>query len=61
MSLDYIYGRCDKPQGMTYEFNPEYTPEKEEMKRFIEMCFDPTSPMNDKLKKALISMMEGKE
>ena len=44
---------------MTYEFKPKVTPEKEEMRRFIEMCFDPQSPMNEKLKETLFHMMEG--
>lgn len=38
VSLDYISARTDKPQGLTYEFKPKATPEKEEMRRFIEMC-----------------------
>ena len=59
VSLDYIFARTDKPQGMTYQFNPQHTPEKEEMRRFIEMCFDPESPMRDKLKETLFHMMEG--
>ena len=58
VSLDYIFARTDKPQGMTYKFNPQYTPEKAEMRRFIEMCFDPESPMHDKLKETLLRMME---
>ena len=58
VSLDYIFGRCDKPQGMTYKFNPDYSPEKEEFKLFIEMCFDPKSPMNQKLKESLFNMIE---
>ena len=31
------------------------------MQRFIEMCFDPNSPMSEKLKESLLKMMEGKE
>ena len=58
VSLDYIFARTDQPQGTTYEFKPKYTPEKEEMRRFIEMCFDPQSPMNGKLKETLLRMME---
>jgi transcriptional regulator with XRE-family HTH domain len=58
VSLDYIFGRTDKPQGATYEFKPKVAPDKEEMRRFIEMCFDPASPMNEKLKEALYLMME---
>lgn len=59
VSLDYIFARTDKPQGVTYEFKPKVTPEKEEVRRFIEMCFDPQSPMNEKLKETLFRMMEG--
>lgn len=58
VSLDYIFARTDKPQGTTYEFRPKATPEREEMRRFIEMCFDPQSPMNEKLKETLLHMME---
>lgn len=61
VSLDYIFARTDKPQGMTYEFKPKATPEKEEIRRFIEICFDPQSPMNEKLKETLFRMMEGEE
>lgn len=61
VSLDYIFARTDKPQGMTYQFKPKATPEKEEMRRFIEMCFDPKSPMNERLKETLFRMMEGEE
>ena len=59
VSLDYIFARTDKPQGVTYEFKPKAAPEREEMRRFIEMCFDPKSPMNEKLKETLLRMMEG--
>ena len=31
------------------------------MRRFIEMCFDPQSPMNEKLKETLLRMMEGEQ
>ena len=61
VSLDYIFARTDKPQGVTYEFKPKATPEKEDMRRFIEMCFDPQSPMNEKLKETLLRMMEGEQ
>ena len=61
VSLDYLFARTDKPQGVTYEFKPKATPDKEEMRRFIEMCFDPESPMNEKLKETLFLMMEGEK
>jgi transcriptional regulator with XRE-family HTH domain len=61
VSLDYIFARTDKPQGVTYEFKPKAAPERAEMRRFIEMCFDPQSPMNEKLKETLFRMMEGEQ
>ena len=58
VSLDYIFGRCDEPRGQLYEFNPKFSPDKEELRLFIEMCFDPKSPMNQKLKESLFNMVE---
>lgn len=37
VSLNYIFARTDKPQGATYEFKPKAAPEREELRRFIEM------------------------
>ena len=31
--------------------------ESEETRRFVEMCFDPDSPMNERLKETLINML----
>ena len=58
VSLDYIFGRTDKPQGKLYDFQPKIE-DNEEMKLFIEMCFDPNSPMSGKLKDTLLKMMSG--
>ena len=57
VSMDYIYGRTDKPQGMNYEFKPKIIEDSAEMRQFIDMCFDPKSPMNNKLKQTLIGMI----
>ena len=57
VSMDYIYGRTDKPQGKLYEFRPKIMEDSPDMRQFIEMCFDPNSPMNDKLKQTLIEMI----
>jgi transcriptional regulator with XRE-family HTH domain len=57
VSMDYIYGRTDKPQGELYEFRPKLMEDSAEMRQFIEMCFDPNSPMNDKLKQTLVEML----
>jgi toxin-antitoxin system len=58
VSLDYLLARTDNPQGKLYEHRPKIEPGSEEMKQFIEMCFDPQSPLNEKLKQMLLEMME---
>ncbi len=58
VSLDYIFGRTDKPQGKLYENQPKVVFEDEHMKDFIEMCFNPKSPANAKLKEMLFKLME---
>mgnify|MGYP006314239039 FL=1 len=66
VSMDYLYCRTDDPRGKQYEFQPKILQEKagdnKEMREFIEMCFDPKSPVNGRLKEALFKMLnEGKE
>ena len=56
VSMDYIFGRTEKPQGKLYDYQPKVF--NEDMKQFVEMCFDPASPMNDKLKQTLLRLME---
>lgn len=58
VSLDYLCCRTDQPQGKLYECKPKVNVDGEEMKRFIEMCFDPNSPYNGKLKETMLQMME---
>ena len=58
VSLDYLFGRTDDPHGMYYDCRPKIEISHPEMKRFIEMCFDPSSPMNERLKETLLRMME---
>ena len=57
VSLDYIFGRCDEPQGKLYEYKPKILEEDKDMRRFVEMCFDPGSAMNEKLKQAVYDML----
>ena len=58
VSMDYLTCRTDQPQGKLYEGKPQLNASSEEMKQFIEMCFDPASPFNSKLKNTLLRMME---
>lgn len=57
VSIDYIFGRTDNPQGKLYEYKPKALEDNKEMRQFVEMCFDPKSPMNDRLKQTLIQML----
>ena len=58
VSMDYLTCRTNQPQGQLYEYRPQPTATSEGMKQFIEMCFDPASPFNNKLKETLFKMME---
>jgi transcriptional regulator with XRE-family HTH domain len=60
VSLDYLFCRTDKPQGRLYDFKPKLN-DDENVKQFIEMCFDPASPMSGKLKDTLLQMMTDKK
>ena len=57
VSMDYLCCRTDNPQGKLYEYKPKYVEDNAELKQFIEMCFDPDSPMNERLKQTLIKML----
>lgn len=57
VSMDYIFGRTDNPQGKLYEYKPKIEQTDPEMKKFVQMCFDPKSPMSERLKEALLQML----
>ena len=62
VSMDYIFERTDQPQGTTYKAEPKVvetlTQTSPEVRQFVNMCFDPKSPMNSKLKEILMGMLE---
>ena len=57
VSMDYIYGRTDDPHGAYYECKAKYVKIDPKMKEFVEMCFKPGSPMNERLKTTLVQML----
>ena len=61
VSLDYIFGRCDDPQGKLYEHRPRVEQGNPDLKLFVDMCFDPASPMSERLKEVLTKMLEETE
>lgn len=58
VSMDYIFGRTENPQGKLYEYTPKIVEDKKELKEFIDMCFDENSPVNAKLKQAMFKLLE---
>lgn len=58
VSTDYLLGRTDRPQGKLYDYNPQSIANNPQMKEFVEMCFDPNSSVNAKLKDALLKLLE---
>ena len=61
VSLDYIFGRCDDPRGKLYEYRPHVEQGNPDLKLFVDMCFDPASPMSERLKEVLTQMLEEAE
>ena len=57
VSIDYILGRADNPQGKLYSYNPKTFENDERMQDFVEMCFDPNSSANAKLKEAILKLL----
>ena len=55
MSMDYLFLRTNVPEGINYEFTPRFDTDNKQFKQFIDMCFDPESPLNEKLKKSYIT------
>ena len=56
VSLDYIFGRTDNPQGKLYDYQPRTIVEDKRMKDFLEMCFDPSTNAHSKLKETLMKL-----
>ncbi len=61
VSLDYIFGRCEEPQGKLYEHRPHIEQGNPDLKLFVDMCFDPASPISERLKEVLTTMLEEAE
>ena len=56
VSMDYIFARCDDPQGKLYHYQPKVWKNATEMEQFVEMCFDPKSPYYNRMKESVLQM-----
>jgi len=61
VSIDYICGRTSMPEGKLYTGRPNIGGDNEEIRQFIEMCFDPKNKMSVRLKDTLYRMMTNNE
>jgi len=61
VSLDYIFGRTDAPEGKSYTYKPRISADSEQLRQFIEMCFDPNSLVSEKLKSTMMEMFMKEE
>lgn len=62
VSLDYIFARTELPEGKLYEHKPKVveaiTQDNKELRQFVDMCFDPASPVSEKLRETLTKLLE---
>ena len=62
VSLDYIFARTEPPEGKLYEHKPKVveaiTKDNKELRQFVDMCFDPASPVSEKLRETLTKLLE---
>ena len=61
VSLDYIFVRTDSSEGELYEAHPKTAEDNEEIRQFMEMCFDAKSKISIKLKGTIYRMMIGEK
>lgn len=58
VSMDYLCCRTDRPQGELYEYNPKIKISDDAMKQFIDMCFDPKSPVSYRVKESMLEIFK---
>ena len=62
VSVDYIFARTEQPEGKLYEHKPKVveaiTQDNKELRQFVDMCFDPASPVSEKLRETLTKLLE---
>lgn len=61
VSMDYIFARCDEPQGKLYHYQPKVWKNAADMEQFVEMCFDPKSPYYSRMKESVLRMFSEKD
>lgn len=61
VSMDYIFSRTEQPEGKLYAHQPKVieaiTQDSKELRQFVDMCFDPSSPVSKRLREVLTQML----
>ena len=57
VSLDYIFGRTDNPQGRLYEYRPRIEQSDPAMEQQVARSLDQNTPMNERLEETLLPML----
>lgn len=58
VSMDFLCCRTEKPQGQFYDYIPKNRITEDAMKQFIEMCFDPQSPVSSRVKESILEIFK---
>ncbi len=58
VSLDYLVGRVNIPQGGIPKSKIDYFTDNMNIKLFVEMCLDSTTDANAKLKETLLKLVD---
>lgn len=62
VSMDYVFARTEQPEGKLYEHQPKVieavTQDNKELRQFVDMCFDPSSPVSEQLRAFLTKALE---
>ena len=62
VSMDYVFARTEQPEGKLYENKPKVidaiTQDNKELRQFVDMCFDPSSPISEKLRDILTQALQ---
>ena len=62
VSMDYIFARTEHPEGKLYEHKPKVieavTQDNKELRQFVDMCFDLSSPVSEQLRAILTKALE---
>ena len=58
VSMDYLCCRTEQKQGKLYDGTIKFRVKEQAIQQFIDMCFDPQSPVSGRVKESLKTILE---